>query len=336
MRQLSLINVKGHKLKLDTKPNNRTFAQSEAYWLRFLNLIHPKYTVAVLEKEKKKLIQKLKIKYKLVIMDSETFEEKLSFRLSRLNVFVVLGTISILLIFFTTYLIAFTQLREFIPGYANTTDSRTIYELTIKSDSLEEAMVQKDEYIKNIKNVLTGSIELPITSDTGASKKNYSNIANRRSADDSLLRLEVENRDKYSLYLPDQTSSSGTMTIKGFNFFTPVKGYITSKFSSPDKHFGIDIATQENEAVKAALDGTVVFSGWSVESGNVISIQHTSNIITVYKHNAVLLKKQGDYVKAGDPVAIVGTSGELSTGPHLHFELWYNGVAVDPQKYIRF
>jgi murein DD-endopeptidase MepM/ murein hydrolase activator NlpD len=292
--------------------------------------------VAVLENEKKKLLQKLKIKYKLVIMDSETFEEKISFRLSRLNVFVVLGTLSILLVFLTTYIIAFTQLREFIPGYANTTDSRTIYELTLKSDSLEAAMQQKDEFLSNIRGVLTGNVKLPPTADTASKTNNYANIKNQRSSDDSLLRQEVENRDKYSLYLPENSTRTERMSISGFNFFAPVKGYVTSKFSSPDKHFGIDIATGENEAVKAALDGTVIFSGWSVETGNVISIQHTSNIVTVYKHNAVLLKQQGDYVKSGDPVAIVGSSGELSTGPHLHFELWYNGVAVDPQKYIRF
>jgi murein DD-endopeptidase MepM/ murein hydrolase activator NlpD len=129
---------------------------------------------------------------------------------------------------------------------------------------------------------------------------------------------------------------SGSGSISNFFFFTPIQGIISNGYNPANRHFGIDIVSKMNEAVKSVLDGTVILSAWTLQTGNIIAVQHQSNIISVYKHNSVLLKKEGDNVKAGDPIAIVGESGEMQTGPHLHFELWYNGNPVNPREYISF
>jgi len=266
-------------------------------------------------------------------MDDATLEQKISFRLTPLNVFLATSTISIILIFFTTYIIAFTQLREYIPGYTDVGLSRHIYDLQQKADSLEQQMVARDVLIQSIRSIITGNdVAVMSGADTVQTPKDYSRITNKRSSDDSLLRLEVENADKYSLRPSQGNATQGNTGI----YFLPVKGYITSKFDATTKHYGIDLAAPQNEAVKAVRDGTVIYTGWSVETGYSVMIQHSGNELSVYKHNSALLKNQGESVRAGDPIAIIGNSGEYTTGPHLHFELWKNGVPVDPVQFIQF
>jgi murein DD-endopeptidase MepM/ murein hydrolase activator NlpD len=286
---------------------------------------------------RRRWIEKLRFKYRLVILNDETLEEKLSFRLSRLNVFIVLGSMAILLVFITTYIIAFTPLREYIPGYASVSNTKEIYRLRVKTDSLDEAMKNKDLYIINIKNIIEGKelvTELPSKQQTPV---NYKNITAKKSKEDSMLRLEVENMDKYSLSEGEgEELKTYRSNISSFLFFTPLKGLITNNFDPATHHYGIDIVAQKNESVKATLDGTIIFSDWTLETGYTIGIQHQQNLISVYRHNASLLKKQGVYVRAGEPVAIFGGSGELSSGPHLHFELWYNGTPVNPKDYMAF
>jgi len=290
-----------------------------------------------LQKLKSILFRNIHAKYKLVIMDSETFEEKISFRLSRMNVLVILGTLTIGLIFLTTYLIAFTTLKEYIPGYSNPGLARDIYRLSLRADSLEKTLYQKDIYLQNIRHVLLGNTPMKPGKDSVPNKAEYSKLTDRKSIADSLFRLEFENRDNYALYgKPGRDKEAIQRSIASLNFYTPVKGYITSRFDARSGHFGVDIATSANEAVKAILDGTIVHAGWNMETGYVISIQHPGNLVSAYMHNSTLLKKQGDIVRSGEPIAIVGSSGKLSTGIHLHLELWHNGTAVDPEKYIRF
>ena len=162
----------------------------------------------------------------------------------------------------------------------------------------------------------------------------YEHIHIKPSAGDSLLRKQIESQDVYSLaFNPSKSQKNG---VADFLFFMPLKGVVTNSFNAKEEHFGVDIAAPENEAIKAALDGTVTISTWTSETGYVIQIQHENNLISVYKHNSTLLKKSGQFVKAGDVIAIIGNSGELSTGPHLHFELWYNGNPIDPQEYMIF
>ncbi len=289
-------------------------------------------------KKRKKWWIKLKNKYRLVIMNDETLEEKLTFRLSRLNVFVALGTLTIVLIFLTTILIAFTSLREYIPGYTNVGIQKRLYELQIKTDSIEKDLEKKDLFIVNLRKIINGedlSSGNPVMAD---SVNRYQNIHIKKSVEDSLLRYEVENKNKYKIYKPETQSGLflKKASIGNVLFFIPIKGIITSPFDPIKGHLGVDIVAKENEAIKAVLDGTVIISNWTLETGYTIAIQHQQNIISVYKHNSALLKKVGDVVKAGDPIAIIGQTGELTTGPHLHFELWNDGYPVNPQDYIKF
>jgi murein DD-endopeptidase MepM/ murein hydrolase activator NlpD len=295
--------------------------------------------MAVKKKTSKKAwINKLRNKYRLVFMNDETLEERLTFRLSRLNVFIALGTMTIILIFLTSILITFTPLREYIPGYTDVGVRKRLYELQIKTDSIQRDLAKKDLFIKNLKDIINGK-DLPSEAPVNAkSQQNYSDIRIKKSVEDSLLRQEIENQNKYNITrgVSQDMAFGQNREIGNILFFAPLKGVITSGFDPSQKHFGVDLVAKQDEAVKAILDGTVIISEWTLETGYVIVLQHTQNLISVYKHNAALLKKCGDFVKVGSPIAIIGTSGELSTGPHLHFELWNNGNPVDPKEYITF
>jgi len=286
------------------------------------------------EEKKKRFFQRLKSKYKLVIMNEETFEEKASFNLRPLNVFVTVGIVIILLITLTTFMIAFSPLREYIPGYADVKMQRQVYSLVLKADSMERALNVRDLYIQNINDIINGKAGAGDSLKKSEATRFDTIQSLKKSPQDSMLRKEIESQDRYTLGVKDNSNFLNSMS--GFLFFPPVKGTVTNRFDAVTKHFGIDIASQANEAVKATLDGTVLLANFTSETGYVIAIQHSNNLLSFYKHNSSLLKKPGDFVKAGDVIAIIGNSGELSTGPHLHFELWYNGSALDPQKYISF
>jgi len=268
-----------------------------------------------------------------VILNDDTFEEKLSFRLSRLNVYTVFGVGSLFLIALVTVLIAFTPLREFIPGYTDVNLRKTGIENTIKIDSLENILRQKEQYLQNINRIIQG--EPLVYNDTVVidSNLNYKNIVNEKIPEDSLLRVMIETEEKYNLF---KTAGRTPSSISSLIFFNPIKGIVTEQFNAKKQHFGIDLVAPKNEVIKATLDGTVIFAEWTSETGYVIQLQHANNLISIYKHNSVLHKKQGDKVKAGDVIAIVGNTGELSSGPHLHFELWYNGIPLNPEEYILF
>jgi murein DD-endopeptidase MepM/ murein hydrolase activator NlpD len=289
-----------------------------------------------IEKKKKSFLERLKSKYRLVIMNDDTFEEKLSFRLSRMNVSVAIGALAILMVFITTYIIAFTPLREYIPGYG-TNESRNIRELMLRSDSMAEGLRNKDLYLYNIKNIIEGKEvvdKLPEKPDSSGGK--YDNLNFDKSAEDSMLRVDVEKQSQYNIAETDNQQTSVNSSINNLFFFTPLKGLITNSYNPAGGHYGIDIVAARNEAIKSTLDGTVIFSGWTLKTGYTIVIQHQDNVISVYKHNSVLFKKEDDDVKAGEVIAIIGETGELSTGPHLHFELWYNGKPVNPKEYMVF
>jgi len=290
-----------------------------------------------MSKEKKKnkpIYRKLRNKYRLVIMNDQTLEERVAFRLSPMNVFVATGITVMILIIATIYLIAFTGLREYIPGYSDPGMKRKIFLLNLKSDSLERVIHSRELFLNNIKNIFEGNIEgKPKGENPDIIKAKYDTIRHLpKSREDSLLRVEMEQQDKYSLRVNEKKNSG----ISSFFFFAPVKGTVTNQFDPRSKHYGADIVAPANEAIKATLDGMVVFANFTTETGYVIGIQHGNNLFSIYKHNSSLLKKTGDFVKAGDVIAIIGNSGEQTTGPHLHFELWYNSSPIDPQQYVTF
>ncbi len=283
-----------------------------------------------------RLRKKLNDKYRLVIMNDTTLERKFSFRLSRMNVFVALGLLVMVLVVGTTFLIAYTPLREYIPGYGDVSMQKDLYRLVQRTDSLQHEVFLREMYLQNIKDVISGKdfsqSDLQKPSDSNASRYDSLNIT--KSKEDSLLRMEFEELDAYSLVSPGMRNSPSS--INNLFFFKPIQGIVSNGFNPAKRHFGVDIAAQENEAVKSVLDGTVIFAGWTLQTGYTIAVQHQSDIISIYRHNSALLKREGETIKAGDPVAIVGNSGELSTGPHLHFELWYKGKPVNPRDYIIF
>ncbi len=284
------------------------------------------------KKEQKRITKKLLNKYRLVILNEDTFEERISFKLNRLNVFVLVTITSIVLVAGTTFLIAFTPLREYIPGYSSTSLNLRATRLVATTDSLESRISINQEYYNSIKKVLTGdvkTVEFDIDSAVQSQKLNPEEVDLSPSDQDMKLREEVSKEDKYSLFESEKASSD-------FSLFPPVKGNITSEYNTNEKHYGIDVAVPKDTPVKAAASGTVIFSEWTAETGYVIILKHDNNLLTVYKHNASLTKQQGERVKAGEVIATAGSTGELSTGPHVHFELWRDGYPTDPTNFIDF
>lgn len=289
--------------------------------------------------EKKKRLTKLRYKYRLVLINEDNFEQKVSFRLSRLNVIALTGVFAILWIAITTYAIAFTSLREYIPGYTDPSLANQVYKMELSLDSLENVYNLQNNYMLNIKRILNGEDAEENVEEGQAGMFDYSDIENVTSVEDSILRVEVESQSAFNLYFYDSqaTEYERKLSNKGpMVFFKPINGIITNQFNSAIKHFGIDMVAERNDAVKAAYDGMVIFADWTINTGYVIAIQHPNNFISVYKHNSALLKHQGEMVLSGDPIAIIGDSGEQSSGPHLHFELWANGSPVNPLDYINF
>ncbi|RLD39772.1 MAG: M23 family peptidase [Bacteroidetes bacterium] len=288
-------------------------------------------------KSDRKWYGKLRDKYRLVIMNNETYEERLSFRLSRLNVFLLTVTVSIILITLTIFIIAFTPIREYIPGYLDVNIPGKLYRLEQRADSLERSLRARDLYLRNIRNIIEGREIVDSIVPVRDAGIDYDSITIESSPEDSMLRAEYEARTKYNLFFYESEDLyDGALQISDIVFFIPVEGIIINKFNLAEKHYGVDIAASTESMIKSVQDGTIIFSDWTSETGHTIAIQHSGNFISLYKHNSTLLKSTGSFVKAGEPIAVSGDSGELTSGPHLHFELWHNGTPVDPEEYMTF
>lgn len=280
--------------------------------------------------------KKLHHKYRLVIMNNETLEEKLNIRLTRFNVFLAMGTVFFLLIVGTIFFIAFTPLREYIPGYADFNTRQVLRELTMRADSLEKDLRQKDLFIMNIRNIVEGRDLIEDIPDTVSDPDAFLIGELPRSREDSLLRAEMEMVAELENTYWASNEQTILRTPDHFTFYPPITGMISSHFNPLQSHFGVDVVADHDEIIKATLDGMVILSSWTAETGYTIGIQHAHNIISIYKHNSRLLKEQGNFVEAGEPIAIIGDTGLYSTGTHLHFELWFNGIPVNPADYISF
>lgn len=284
-------------------------------------------------KKNSKLRQKLTYKYRMVVLNEDTFEERFSFKLSRLNVFVFGGFSIIIFIALTSLLIAFTPLREYVPGYSSTALKKRATDLTYQLDSLiniyEINNVKLNAMISVIKgDENIGAYQKRVDSIIEINKDSiYQNLYASKA--DSVFRKKIDEQDR------DNIHSKNIPTLAKM-LFSPVSGTITNHFNSKKKHYAIDIATNKNAPIKSIASGTVIFSEWSVDTGFVILIDHGDNLISVYKHNSQLYKHQGDMVKSGEVIASAGSMGELSTGVHLHFELWYNGYPIDPTNFMDF
>ena len=281
-------------------------------------------------KQKGKLKQKLTDKYRLVVLNEDTFQERFSLKLSLLNVFVLGGVFSFLLILVTTFFITFTTIKENIPGYSSTDLKIKATELAFQTDSLKRKLDILRDFTKALQPILTGEIEAEAIDSVNLFEKiNIQDSLLNATREDSLFREKIESQDRF----PIQNNAETNVKIV---FFAPLNGSISEGFDSQKNHLAVDIVAKKNTAVKATADGTVIFSGWTTETGYVIILKHAYNYTSVYKHNGNLLKEQGDFVKSGEVIASVGSTGELTTGPHLHFELWSGGYAINPINFIDF
>ncbi|WP_367174975.1 M23 family metallopeptidase [Flavobacterium sp.] len=265
-------------------------------------------------------------------MNEDTFEEIFSLRLTLMNVFVVATIGAFLIIFITTYIIAFTPLREYIPGYASTQLKKDATELALKSDSLNHALKKNEAYIESIKKVLTGDLQYAKFNKDSIMANTSEHVSEedlKPSNADLKLREEVERDDKYNLFGKAKPKVTAVL-------FPPVKGIITGKYNPSNKHYAVDIALAKNTPIKSIMSGRVIFADWTPTTGNVVIIRHNSGFISVYKHAASVTVSQGDVVKTGEVIALAGSTGQESTGVHLHFELWKDGYSIDPSIFIEF
>lgn len=288
-----------------------------------------------MNKPKRQLSQKLSDKYRLIIYNDNTFEEVGYIRLKGFNLLWIIGALGSVLVVLTFILIAYTSVREFIPGYPSSNLRREIVLNALKIDSLEHEIIMYDKYFTNLHNIISGKVSVDYGEFKSDSLKSK-NIKFTKSNKDSLMRKQVEDEEQFNLTFIGQQKQKESTSLSQIHFFTPLRGVVSNFFNPEISHYGTDIVAGPNEVIKAVLDGTVVLASWTLETGYIIEIQHDNNLVSIYKHNAELLKRAGNHVEAGEAIAIVGNSGELTTGPHLHFELWYKGRPINPGDYIVF
>jgi murein DD-endopeptidase MepM/ murein hydrolase activator NlpD len=267
----------------------------------------------------------------MVVINETTFEEKFFIRISQFNIIVLVLLFVTLTTIGSFFLVAYTPLKEFIPGYTSLTIRKEAIRNSFLLDSLTLEFEKQDRFISSIKSALTGEINWEENSllDDQSQSPEVLNSDNVMSEADSLLRLEVIQEDKYNV-IPNDLSN-----VK-YLLYPPAVGPISQKYDADKRHFAVDIALKENAPIMAVAHGTVIFSEWTAETGHVIIVKHDYGLLSVYKHNSSLEKYQGDLVRAGEVIAKAGDTGELSTGWHLHFELWINGFSADPTDFIDF
>lgn len=283
-------------------------------------------------KNKRKAFWKnIKFKYKLTIINENTLEEIVGIHVSKLNGLSVLLSAVTVIFLITAVIIAFTPLKNYLPGYMNKEVREQVVTNALRADSLQWLMERQRMYIMNIQDIVSGSVKADsVHSIDSLTVVRSEELMERTQAEDE-FRKQYEESERYNL-----TSLDNAQAITGLMFVRPTRGMLSSEFDANKKHFGIDVAASPNESVLATLDGTVVLATYTADTGYLIQVQHAQNLVSVYKHCGILLKQVGDVVKAGEAIALVGNTGEKTTGPHLHFEIWNRGRALDPTKYIVF
>lgn len=252
-------------------------------------------------------------------------------KLNRLKVFTITSVLSAIIVMLVILLIATTGLREYIPGYPKAEYRQMLVHTALKIDSLEQEIARRDHFFKSIQAIVSG--ETPqdyLMPDTAAVLSEHEIVMYNHDSifQDKLLAEQTS--------LSIRSNNDRQINLSQIHFFTPLKGLVSNRFDAAAEHFGIDLVSEPNAMISSVMDGTVIFSEWTIQTGYVIFIQHEGNLISAYKHNSELLKSKGDRVKAGEAIAIIGNTGELTTGPHLHFELWHNGAPLNPEQYINF
>ncbi|MDX1666567.1 MAG: M23 family metallopeptidase [Saprospiraceae bacterium] len=287
----------------------------------------------------KKLLKKLRHRYRLVLMNNETFEEIGSYRLTMLNFYLLVSTVVVIVATIAVLVIFFTPLRRYLPGYGDVAEKRELQTLHRQVEEMEAELRAQRAYTENVRRILVGDVET--AEDVENRSPQLADTAIREvlpSETDQHLRREVELEEVSQAARTTRAAAmpGRELPLEQIYFGTPVNGDISAGFMPDRNHYGVDVLAPKNTPIQAIMDGYVIFSDWTLETGNTIGIQHSNNIISIYKHNSTLLKEVGDYVNSGEAVAIIGNTGTLSDGPHLHFELWYKGKPVNPTEYINF
>lgn len=273
----------------------------------------------------------IKFKYKLTIINENTLEEVVGLRVSKLNGISVLLSVLTVLFLFAAIIIAFTPLRNYLPGYMNSEIRAQVVENALRVDSLQQLVDRQNLYILNIQDIFSGKIKTDTVQSMDSLTTLREDSLMERTQREADFRKQYEEAEKYNL-----TNITARPDADGLIFYRPTRGMISSPFDAEKKHYGTDIAANPGESILATLDGTVILSTYTAETGYLIEVQHNQNFVSVYKHCGSLLKRQGDTVKGGEAIALVGNSGQQTTGPHLHFELWHKGRAVNPELYVVF
>lgn len=291
-------------------------------------------------KAEKSRMEKLKHNYRLVIMNNETFEEIGSYQLSLLNVYIMISSVVVLVTIVVVAIIVFTPIKTYIPGYGDVSAHEEVLKLNKELDELIVIVEAQKKYNDNIRSILQGEVIQTEAAAEAAANIPIDSLTNiDRIKEDELLRKEIElseQLEERELLSKTVSYSPSDIPLEQMYFIPPATGVVSENFAPDIKHYGIDILAPKNTPVKVVMDGYVFVADWTLETGNTIGVQHSNNLISFYKHNSALLKKAGSYVKAGEAIAIIGNSGELSSGPHLHFELWHKGKPIDPADYIIF
>lgn len=272
-----------------------------------------------------------RFKYKISILNENTLEEVVSLRVSKMNRFSVLLSALILVFVIVACVLIFTPLRNYLPGYMNSELRSQVVENALKFDSLSAVVERQNLYVMNIQDIFKGEIKADTAQNMEELTVMREDLLMERTEREEEFRRQYEETEKYNL-----TTINLQAEADGLLFHTPTRGIITSRYDADISHYGIDIAANPNESVLTTLDGIVIISSYTAETGYVIGVQHSQEFISFYKHCGALLKKQGEQVKAGEVIALVGSTGTLTTGPHLHFELWHKGKAVNPESFIVF
>ena len=288
------------------------------------------------------LFQRVSKKVRVVVVNAESFEEKRHFMLSPLNALVLLSFFTLLIVMGSYLIIAYTPLKQSIPGMPDLSGELILRKIDLENIQYLEKVKHQSNiealYFQNLITILNDEVPPDPTSQDSAYNRDSTDYAIMDfsiSKKDSMLRAKIDLREKYELQNREGNLSHND-DMKVVFFFTPINGSVSESFNLKEDHFGVDIVAPKDEAVMATLDGTVVFNAWTPENGHVIYLQHNYNLISVYKHNSFVLKKVGEFIEAGDPIAIIGNSGRLSSEPHLYFELWHKGTALNPEDYMRF
>ena len=285
----------------------------------------------MVKKKKTSRIEKLLEQFHIVLVNKKTLERRQIITASRLQIIITsfLGFMTILSLVFL--IIYFTPLKEYFRGYTSTELRESSFDNAIKLDSLEKLYLMQNSYISSVKDLLAGKIEFIDLSNDSIVETTLNQELDlvKTNTEDSILRAIVQEEDKYN---PTNINADILSSV----LFSPAKGGISSEFSLQEKHYGIDITLPENSPIYSVSEGRVIFSEWTTETGYVIIIEHLNGLISSYKHNSSLSKSQGEYVSRGEVIGFSGNTGSLTSGPHLHFELWFEGEPVDPLSFIEF